>query len=297
MTPPAGTESALDGFGIVVVHYRNEGALAETLGRLSAEGLLGLPTVVVNNGGDQAQIETICRRHPEIRWVNLANPGYGVAVNTGVRALPPEVTAVLVLTHEVAVGRHTVGAMAEVVRTCPMTLVGPALVDGRNGSLWSLGGRQGRWTGKPGHRRSLAQAASPGSAAIEAEWLDGAVFAMRRDDFEAVGGLDERFFLYFEDVELGWRMRARHRGRVLALTEVWAEQFPGPSLDQYLATRNLLYLLWLQRRWLAVTLFSVETLLRIVVGALRPGNARRRMVRRAKGFADGLRLIRDERRR
>jgi GT2 family glycosyltransferase len=36
-------------------------------------------------------------------------------------------------------------------------------------------------------------------------WLSGAALAMRRSDFEAIGGWNERFFLYYEDIELGLR--------------------------------------------------------------------------------------------
>ena len=37
---------------------------------------------------------------------------------------------------------------------------------------------------------------------------------MRRDAFDAVGGFDERFFMFYEDVDLGWRLNLRgHRVR------------------------------------------------------------------------------------
>jgi N-acetylglucosaminyl-diphospho-decaprenol L-rhamnosyltransferase len=56
-------------------------------------------------------------------------------------------------------------------------------------------------------RRATADVVRPG------EFLQGAVLLLRRDAFEAVGGFDERFFMYGEDADLcerlsaaGWRL-------------------------------------------------------------------------------------------
>ncbi len=43
----------------------------------------------------------------------------------------------------------------------------------------------------------------------ETEWCSGAAFAARRKAFEEVGGFEECFFMYAEDVDLSWRIRQR----------------------------------------------------------------------------------------
>jgi N-acetylglucosaminyl-diphospho-decaprenol L-rhamnosyltransferase len=44
------------------------------------------------------------------------------------------------------------------------------------------------------------------SRPIDVEWAVAACLLIRRDAFERIGGLDERYFLYFEDVDLGVRL-------------------------------------------------------------------------------------------
>ena len=43
---------------------------------------------------------------------------------------------------------------------------------------------------------------------LETTWCSGAAFVIRRKIFEAVGGFDRNFFMYAEDVDLSWRVRA-----------------------------------------------------------------------------------------
>lgn len=71
-----------------------------------------------------------------------------------------------------------------------------------------------RWTAPLHVIKPWSVATAPGRHPLRNRWISGAVFSVDRARFLAVGGFDERFFLYFEDMDLCRRL---------------AEQFPDSA--------------------------------------------------------------------
>lgn len=71
-----------------------------------------------------------------------------------------------------------------------------------------------------------------GSQPQPVDWVAGTCMIVRRSVFEAVGGLDERFFLYFEDVDWGWRLR-RAGWPVMFLPSVAVTHIGGGSVGPH----------------------------------------------------------------
>ena len=63
----------------------------------------------------------------------------------------------------------------------------------------------------------------------DVDWVSGACLMIRRADLEAVGFLDERFFMYAEDVDLCTRVRRRRR-TVRFLADAQIEHLRGRSV-------------------------------------------------------------------
>ena len=80
-------------------------------------------------------------------------------------------------------------------------------------------------------------------------WATGAALMIRRADWEAVGGLDGRFFAHMEEIDLCWRLRARGRG-IVCVPQSTVFHVGGGTLAQhhprktFLNFRNNLLLLY-----------------------------------------------------
>jgi N-acetylglucosaminyl-diphospho-decaprenol L-rhamnosyltransferase len=60
------------------------------------------------------------------------------------------------------------------------------------------------------------------------DWVSGACFLIRRAVFEAVGGFDERYFMFAEDMALCWQVRASGSS-VAAVTSAEVTHIEGLS--------------------------------------------------------------------
>lgn len=230
--------------GAVVVHFHRERDVARVVADVIGQGVSPEAVVVVDNGSDAPLLEReLAARGVSPRILRLENVGFGAAANAGERLLGEQLDTFVVLSHEVEL---TEGVLPRLWRTLTGTegaaLVGPLLLDvSRPGHLWSAGG----WTlpavGVPVHHLHGALVSEAPQVVADCDWLDGAVLVADRKAWQEICGFDERFWLSHEDVDLGWRVRARGR-RVLLDPTARVGQSPGGHLDRERATRNMIVL-------------------------------------------------------
>ena len=282
----------LERLGVVVVHYHQEQTLLRLLENLrSVQGVAPGNVVVVDNGSNPELMRDIRRDRNDVMWVDLPNPGYGAAMNAGVAALPVQLDVVALLTHEVTMQPRCLAILLGTLLGSESTgLVGPLLMDSsRVGIVWSTGGRTSSVRRLPENINRGVVSRPVGRPRV-VDWVDGSVCLMRRADLAAIGGLAAHYFLYFEDVDLGWRVRTHLGKQVICDTRASAAQAPGGHMDQFLTTRNFMWMLSDHRMVAARLLFIGETVVRLVLGpVLRPAGGLVRVRRRFAGLAAGLR--------
>jgi N-acetylglucosaminyl-diphospho-decaprenol L-rhamnosyltransferase len=199
----------------VVVNYRAVDHLLTCLASLKADGV-GSVVVVDNNSGDDAAARL--GREPGISFIGMErNVGYGAAVNRGMQECTTE--AVIVCNPDVVIGAGATRALLAALdgseriaavgpqiqrpdgTRYPSARAFPSIVDAAGHGFLGLVS-----TDNPFSRRYLRTDADQ---AGPVDWVSGACLMVRRDAFGAVGGFDESFFMFMEDVDLCWRLRQR----------------------------------------------------------------------------------------
>lgn len=161
--------------------------------------------VVVDNGSSDGSPELLRERFPEVSVLELGrNVGFGPAINRAAREHPAD--PLILLNNDTECEPRFVEAMLDSLDESAQMVAGVLVQESSPDLIDSAGVVADRTLmgfdhlhGEP--LSALAEAANPlgptGGAAL-----------YRRDAFEAVGGFDERIFLYYEDLDLALRLSA-----------------------------------------------------------------------------------------
>jgi hypothetical protein len=205
---------------IVIVSFNAREDLARCLASLhDAPPAASHEILVVDNRSSDGSAESV-RRWPGVRLIeNDANVGFARANNIGIRS--SEGDALLLLNSDTVVRPGALDALLRELHADPgVAVIGPRLVDDRGRAELSFGrmiGPVNEW-----RQKRLARSAAVESLTRQRhypDWVSGACLLVRRADAEAVGLLDERYFMYTEDVDFCAAIRARGR-RILFTPEV-----------------------------------------------------------------------------
>ncbi len=267
----------------VVVDFHAGRALSDCIDSLHANGLVDI--VVVENGVAGSTMPALSGQRIELVEPNM-NLGYGRGVNRGA-AVAPKSRYLLVSNPDLVVHEGAVAAMTAYLDAHPeVGVVGPRIVR-PDGSVYPsqrvfpnfwLAGLHALlapvWPSNPA-TRAYRSPRVDGTV----DWVSGAFFMIRRDVFEAVGGFDERYFMFAEDMALCWAVRERGYG-VAATTDASVTHIEGLSRARASRAmliahhRSALRFEWQTARGLRRALAPVATLvlgLRLcVVLVLRP---------------------------
>jgi N-acetylglucosaminyl-diphospho-decaprenol L-rhamnosyltransferase len=204
----------------VVVNYEAGHALTRCVQSLLADTSAGAAphVVVVDNGSSDGSTATIDEAPPAVTVLNPGkNLGYARAANLGIGATDASVIAICNPDLEVEAG--TAAAILSRLAAEPDLAAAGPLIRNPDGSIYPSARSVPRlrdavghgllglvWRTNPFTRRYRQLDADP-RRPRDVDWVSGAAIWLRRDALTNVGGWDERYFMYVEDVDLCWRLR------------------------------------------------------------------------------------------
>ena len=202
----------------VTVSYGSERVLVPFLASVPSSSATAVPVVVADNRPESGTVAQIVASAGAEYLAMPGNLGYGSAMNAGVAALPESVEWVLLSNPDVILTEGVLDQLALVGDSdSHIGAVGPA-IHNSDGTVYpsaravpSLRTGIGHamfsnlWPSNPWSQRYRNDSTAPGDQR-DAGWLSGSCLLVRRKAFEELGGFDESFFMYFEDVDLGYRL-------------------------------------------------------------------------------------------
>jgi N-acetylglucosaminyl-diphospho-decaprenol L-rhamnosyltransferase len=198
-------------FELVIVSYHSRPQIEQLLATLPA----ALPVAIVDNASGADELEQLCAARANTRYVDSGGgAGFARAANLGVRSSGYDY--VVLVNPDTRPSVAVLESLVDDVVADPACVSSSALNVGHDGRS-ELGA--GGW--EPSIRRALVHAAAlhkifPHSGLfarpevgedIQVDWVTGACMALGRERFLALGGFDERYYVYSEDVALGRTIR------------------------------------------------------------------------------------------
>jgi len=234
---------------VVVVTYQSHAEIGACLDSVFAA--ISPPesrVVVVDNASTDGTTALVREHWPSVEVIEAGgNVGFARANNLGIAATSSEF--VLLLNPDTVVTPGAIPALVAALAGQPAAAIaGPRLLDERRRPELSFGPPLSPW-GELRQRTVLKlyeRGLGPVVGYVDRRtreagpraWVSGACLLARRTDLEAVGGLDERFFMYTEDVDLCTSVRARGR-QVLFVPEAEVLHLRGRSASRNPQTERL----------------------------------------------------------
>ena len=224
MSSVSSAERKDSALAVVIVAYETPELLAACLRSLAAAQVLGRYPVIVVDNSSTARCAEVCAGVEGVALMrNSRNVGYARAVNQGMAAESAAgAELILVLNPDIEVEPDAIERLRQAMAEHPEAgLAGAKLLNPDRTLQFSC--RRFYTPGALLLRRTFLGRLFPRHRALrehlmldwdhgtlrDVDWLIGACLIVRRAAAQDVGPMDERFFLYFEDVDWCARMHAR----------------------------------------------------------------------------------------
>jgi len=236
---------------VILINFRGADDTIEAIGHL---GTIDWPAhrleiVVVENGSGDDSAERIRAAAPHVKLVvSKTNDGFAGGCNRGVVASSGEFIALL--NNDARPDAAWVSAAVDRFAESPRIGAVASRVLDWDGKLVDYIGSALTWYGMGYKPMTSGPIPSAPDVAKDVLFGTGSAMFVRRSVYDSLGGFDERYFMFFEDVDFGWRLnldgwRFVYEPASLAFHKHHASMDGfGPYKETYLLERNALFTLY-----------------------------------------------------
>jgi GT2 family glycosyltransferase len=206
----------------VTLNWNRPDDTIDCLASLAKQSFPNLQMVVVDNGSSDDSVARIKKACPGASLIaHSDNSGFARGMNIGIQhALAQGADYVLMLNNDTQLA---VDAVAVLVNGAEGNVAAPIIYyAGTPGRVWSLGGRFNHWLLEVSGTVRGQEDRGQWPALITVDFVPACALLVPRKVFEKIGYFDERFFMYYEDLDFCLRLhRAGGRIRVLTQSKIW----------------------------------------------------------------------------
>ncbi len=194
-----------DAIAVVIVTFNSADRIAHALERLGDQLREDDELVVIDNHSSDGTATIVRRTAPDALVLEQDdNLGFAAGCNLGGAA--SRAPLILLLNPDAQPAPGCLEALRHCASERPAWGAWQALVTMRNGELINTAGNVVHYLGMGWAGRCGDPLSSAPDGPAEVPFASGAALMVRRTDWERLGGFEQRYFMYGEDLDLGLRM-------------------------------------------------------------------------------------------
>ena len=207
---------------VVIVAWNNYLDTQECIDSILDQQIVKTKIFLVDNGSDIESLVDLGEKYPDITYIRSdSNLGFAAGYNLGLqKALTGDYHFFLIINNDTKADPFMLNELAEASKDEKVGLVAPIIYyyDSPD-RIWSSGGSVNEFLLMPlesHNQRSII------GGPTERTFISGCCYLLKRDLLEQVGLFDERFFLYFEDLDLCMRVnKSQWKMMVIPTAKLW----------------------------------------------------------------------------
>jgi GT2 family glycosyltransferase len=237
---------------IIVLTWNQCAVTLECLASLREQHYPNIEITLVDNGSVDDSVATIRTQFPSVTIIeNGENLGFADGNNVGLcHALAGDADYIMLLNNDTIVAPGMVDDLVDVMEADPtIGITGPKMLYfDQPDTIWCAGNRVDPHTGESIRLRAEHVDDDRDTSLLDVDFITACAICLRREVIEAVGLLDSRFFIYYEETD--WCARARaNNWRVVYVPQarLWHKVSAtmgttSPATEYYMTRNMLLYL-------------------------------------------------------